>query len=109
MVDYVGKVKELIKGHKYFQLTANWCPDCLYANSVWKRYGVEDKIHSFEIGPMPNNEREKWRQAFQKVTGSRNLPTVLVDGKFWATESELHRFEAAGTLKDELKKINLLS
>lgn len=109
MVDYVSKVKELIKGHQFFQLTASWCPDCVYANSVWKRFGVEDKIQMFDIGALSQSEREQWRQAFQKVTGSRNLPTVLVNGKFWATESELHRFEAAGTLKEELKKINLLS
>lgn len=108
MVDYVGKVKQLISGHKFLQFTANWCPDCVYANSLWKRYGVESKIHLFDVGPMANNEREQWRQAFQQVTGSRNLPTVLVDGKFWATESELHAFERKGTLKQELEKVGLL-
>ncbi|CCE92406.1 glutathione-disulfide reductase GRX8 TDEL_0E01630 [Torulaspora delbrueckii] len=108
MVDYVGKVKQLIASHQFLQFTANWCPDCIYANSIWKRFGVQSKIHMFEVGPMSNNEREQYRKAFQEVTGSRNLPTVVVNGKFWATESELHRFEAKGTLKEELQKIGLL-
>ena len=40
----------------------------------------------FEVGSMSNNEREKYRKAFQEVTGSRNLPTVVVNGELWATE-----------------------
>lgn len=108
MVDYVSKVKQLITSHQFLQFTANWCPDCVYANSLWKRYGVENKIHLFDVGPMANDEREQWRKAFQKVTGSRNLPTVVVNGKFWATESELHAFESKDILKEELQKIGLL-
>lgn len=102
------QVQKLVGSAKYFQLSASWCPDCQYANSVWARYNVQDKIKVFDIGSLPKKEQEAWRVAFQKVTGSRNLPTIYVDGKFWATESELHRHENKKQLEAELKKIGLL-
>ena len=52
--------------------------------------------------------RKNGETAFQKVVGNRNLPTIVVNGKFWGTESQLHRFEAKGTLEEELTKIGLL-
>ncbi|CAI4048294.1 hypothetical protein SUVZ_12G3900 [Saccharomyces uvarum] len=108
MSTFVAKAEEMIKSHQYFQLSASWCPDCVYANSVWDKFNVKNKVFVFDIGSLPRTEQEKWRVAFQKVVGSRNLPTVVVNGKFWATESQLHRFENKGTLKEELTKIGLL-
>lgn len=108
MVDYVSKVKDLVKAHKFLQFSASWCPDCVYANSIWKKFGVENKIHIFDIGSLPASEQQQWRNAFQVATGSRNLPTIIVNGSFWGTESELHRFESKGTLQQELTKIGIL-
>ena len=51
-----------------------------------QRYGAQSNSNMFEVGSMSNNEREKYRKAFQEVTGSRNLPTVVVNGELWATE-----------------------
>lgn len=101
-------VQKLIKGSKFFQFSASWCPDCQYANSVWQRYDVKDKVTVFDIGSLAKPEQEAWRVAFQKETGSRNLPTIFVDGKIWGTEKELHRFDNSKTLETELKKIGLL-
>ncbi|AJV60311.1 ADE_G0037860.mRNA.1.CDS.1 [Saccharomyces cerevisiae] len=108
MSAFVTKAEEMIKSHPYFQLSASWCPDCVFANSIWNKLNVQDKVFVFDIGSLPRNEQEKWRIAFQKVVGSRNLPTIVVNGKFWGTESQLHRFEAKGTLEEELTKIGLL-
>lgn len=102
------KVFELLKSHKFLQFSANWCPDCNYANSVWRKLGVENKIHIFDIGSFPKAEQEQWRTAFQQITGSRNLPSIYYNGAFWGTESQLHAFENNGTLKAELKNIGLL-
>lgn len=56
----------------------------------------------FKVDTMSNNKREQYRKAFQEITGSRNLLTMVVSGNFWATEYELHRFEI---LKEELQRL----
>lgn len=108
MSAYVPKVIELLKAHKYVQFSASWCPDCAYANSVWKKLGIDDKIYVFDIGSMPTAEQQQWRAAFMQATGSRNLPTIYVNGRIWGTESQLHSYENSGTLKQELNKIGLI-
>ncbi|CCE61767.1 hypothetical protein TPHA_0B00950 [Tetrapisispora phaffii CBS 4417] len=108
MSDFDGKVKELITSSEFFQFSASWCPDCVYANSIWTKFHVSDKVTIFDIGSLPKEEQEQWRQAFQRVTGSRNLPTIFVNGVIWGTESELHKFENNGSIQQELEKINLL-
>lgn len=59
----------------------------------------------FKVDTMSNNKREQYRKAFQEITGSRNLLTMVVSGNFWATEYELHRFEAKEILKEELQRL----
>ena len=39
------------------------------------------------------------------MTGVRNLPTIVVDGKVWGTETRLHEVEDNGSLSDELTKM----
>ncbi|CEP60456.1 glutathione-disulfide reductase GRX8 LALA0_S01e11298g [Lachancea lanzarotensis] len=108
MSEYVNEAKEVISSQKFVQLSANYCPDCVYANSIWKKFGVLDKILLFEIGAFDRATQLKYRDAFEQVAGIRNLPTIFVNGKVWGTERELHRFEKNGTLSEELKKIGLL-
>ncbi|SCU84462.1 LAFA_0D10088g1_1 [Lachancea sp. 'fantastica'] len=108
MSEYVNEVKEVIASQKVVQLTANWCPDCVYANSVWKKFGVSQKVLLFEIGGFDRTTQQKFRDAFEQVAGIRNLPTIFVNGKVWGTERELRKFEKKGTLENELKKIGLL-
>lgn len=108
MSQYVAEARQIIKAHKYVMLTANWCPDCVYANSVWKKYGVLGKVSQFEVGAFDRSKLNKYRDAFAEVAGIRNLPTIFVDGKVWGTETELHKFERQGTLEAELRKIGLL-
>lgn len=67
MSAFVTKAEEMIKSHPYFQLSASWCPDCVYANSIWNKLNVQDKVFVFDIGSLPRNEQEKWRIAFQKL------------------------------------------
>lgn len=110
MSDVTSAARALIAEHRFFQLSANWCPDCVYANALWERLGVKDKIHVFDIGDMPKPEQESWRGAFLEIVGSRNLPTIVIDGKFWGTETRLHELENKGddALKGELKLVGLL-
>ncbi|CDO92408.1 unnamed protein product [Kluyveromyces dobzhanskii CBS 2104] len=110
MSKYIAIAREVVSSHRFVQLSAGWCPDCVYSNSIWKKYGVTDKIFNYDIAEVTNS-RSEWneiRDSFQKATGSRNLPTLYVDGKVWGTEAELHKFERNGTLKKELQKIGLL-
>ncbi|EDO14582.1 hypothetical protein Kpol_337p4 [Vanderwaltozyma polyspora DSM 70294] len=109
MSDYNTKAKEIINSHQFVQFSANWCPDCVYANSVWSKFGVSDKVHVFDIGNLSKDEQAQWRDAFESVSKIRNLPTIFVNGKAWGTESELHKYESKGTLKDELSKIGLIN
>ncbi|SCW01771.1 LAFE_0E06898g1_1 [Lachancea fermentati] len=109
MSQYVTKAKQIISSHKFVQLTASWCPDCVYAKSVWNKYGVTDKVYFFEISGFSRDEQAKYRDAFHQVCGVRNLPTIFVDGSVWGTERELHKFERSGKLEEELKRIGLLN
>ncbi|SCV05909.1 LANO_0H17854g1_1 [Lachancea nothofagi CBS 11611] len=108
MSQYAAEVKQIIKSQKFVQLTANYCPDCVYANNIWQKFGVLNKILQFEIGGFDRATQQKYRDAFEQVTGSRNLPTIFVDGKVWGTEHDLHKYERKGTLQAELKKIGLI-
>lgn len=110
MSKYLAIANELVSSHKFVQLSASWCPDCVYSNNIWKKFGVTDKIYNYDIAAVTDS-RSEWneiRDAFLKATGSRNLPTLYVDGKVWGTEADLHRFEENGTLQQELQKIGLL-
>ncbi|CAL9729894.1 glutaredoxin-8 [Monosporozyma unispora] len=107
-LDIEKTLKDLISTNKYFQFSADWCPDCQYANSIWTKYDLTHKLFIFDIGSFSKPDQEKWRATFQTITGTRNLPTILVDGKIWGTEKELHEHEDNGTLEDELKKLGLL-
>lgn len=104
-MDYTQQAKEMISAHRLFQFSANWCPDCDYALSIWNKFNVRDQIHVFDIGSMDKDIQSKWRDAFQEVTGIRNLPTIVVDGKVWGTESKLHEVEDNGTLQSELTQM----
>lgn len=104
----VPEVLDLLKSHKFLQFSASWCPDCRYANSVWRKLGIENKIYVFDIASFPRPTQEQWRVAFQEATGSRNLPSIYYNGSLWGTESRLHALEKNGTLTDELKKLGLL-
>lgn len=107
-MSHVKEVKLLLDKHKFVQFSANWCPDCQYVNRVWNRYDVQEKVKVFEIGNMSKDEQESWRISFQEVTGSRNLPSIFVNGELWATETEIHKFEDSNELETEFKKIGLL-
>ncbi|SMN22659.1 similar to Saccharomyces cerevisiae YLR364W GRX8 Glutaredoxin that employs a dithiol mechanism of catalysis [Maudiozyma saulgeensis] len=107
-MSHVEEVKLLLEEHKFIQFSANWCPDCQYANRILNRYDVQEKVKIFEIGNMSKDEQESWRISFQQVTGSRNLPSIFVNGKLWGTEVELHRYEDSNQLEKEFKNIGLL-
>lgn len=109
MSEYEEKARELVSQHKYLQLSASWCPDCVYANGVWERLGLQQQIVVFDIAQEAKDKQEEgaWRDGFERATGSRNLPTLYVDGQVWGTERELHALEDAGTLRAELAKIGL--
>ena len=102
------QLRDLIKANKYFQFSASWCPDCKYANSIWNRYNVLSKIKVFDIATYSQADQESLRSAFKNITGTRNLPTLVVNGVVWGTERELHAHEDAGTLESALRSIGLL-
>ncbi|CAB4257280.1 similar to Saccharomyces cerevisiae YLR364W GRX8 Glutaredoxin that employs a dithiol mechanism of catalysis [Maudiozyma barnettii] len=107
-MSHIKEVELLLDEHKFVQFSANWCPDCQYANRIWNRYNVQEKVKVVEIGNLSKDEQESWRISFQQVTGSRNLPSIYVNGKLWGTESELRNYEDNNQLEEEFKKIGLL-
>ncbi|CCC72104.1 hypothetical protein NCAS_0J01250 [Naumovozyma castellii] len=106
---YEAEARQLISSNKFFQLSANWCPDCVYSLSIWDKFKCRSKIKIFDIGNLSKDEQESWRSAFLTVSGSRNLPTIFVDGSVWGTETKLHELEGKGLLKQELTKIGLIA
>ncbi|CCF56052.1 hypothetical protein KAFR_0A06170 [Kazachstania africana CBS 2517] len=108
VADYELKAKELISSNKFFQLIANWCPDCQYTNSILTKFDVLQRFKTLDIGDLPKDEQETWRVAFKNVTGSRNLPTIFIDGRIWATETEIHNCEDGNVLPAKFKEAGLL-
>ncbi|CCD27093.1 glutathione-disulfide reductase GRX8 NDAI_0J02010 [Naumovozyma dairenensis CBS 421] len=106
--EYITKAKELIDSNKYFQFSANWCKDCVYTLSVWDKYNIRSKFKIFDIGDLSKEEQTEWRNAFEEVTGIRNLPTIIVDGEVWGTETKLHELEDMNQLEFELKRLGLV-
>ncbi|KAL3232595.1 hypothetical protein RNJ44_04511 [Nakaseomyces bracarensis] len=104
-MNYTEEAKNMINSHKLFQFSANWCPDCDYALSIWKKFNVQDQIHVFDIGFMDKDIQAKWRDAFQEVTGVRNLPTIVSNGTVWGTETRLHEVENSGLLEKALPEM----
>lgn len=109
MSQYIEKAQSILRAHRFVQLTAGWCPDCVYANSIWKKYGVLDKVYLFDISKLPTREEgNAYRDAFHEISGIRWLPTIFVNGTKWGTEADLRRLDKEGKLVDELKKVGLL-
>lgn len=106
-MQYDSKVRQLISEHRFLQFSANWCPDCRYTQSQFDRVGVSDQIYLFDIGDLSQEEQLAWRDAFERETGIRNLPTIIVDGQVWGTESRIHELEESGKLEDALKELGL--
>ncbi|KAL6944743.1 hypothetical protein ACO0RG_001490 [Hanseniaspora osmophila] len=103
--------RDLVSKNKFFQLTAAWCPDCVYTYRIYDKFGIKSKFAFFDVADLDRRSREyqEYRDAFTKVAGGvTNLPTVFVNGKFWATEAEFLKWEKNGTLEQEFKKVGLL-
>ncbi|CCK72289.1 glutathione-disulfide reductase GRX8 KNAG_0J02080 [Huiozyma naganishii CBS 8797] len=107
-IDHSGMTRDIVARPGVVQFSADWCPDCQYVNSIWTKFDLLEKVFIFDIGSYSKVDQEMWRANFQEVTGSRNLPTIFVDGKIWATEKEIHDWEDNGILEDKLKIIGLL-
>ena len=104
------EVAELLKNNKFVQLNASWCPDCVYTQSVFRKYDVIDKVKFFEIGHFARGtpDFENYYLAFQEAANKKNLPLIFVDGKFIATEHTFHDWENSKTLEQNFKSLGLL-
>lgn len=107
-LDMKQTLTDLINSNKYFQFSRDTCPDCIYVNGIWTKFDLTEKLFIFDIGSFTKDVQEQWRVAFEELTGGRNLPTIMIDGKFWATEKEIHEFEDSNKLEEQLKSIKLL-
>lgn len=67
MSAFVTKAEEMIKSHPYFQLSASWCPDCVYANSIWNKLNVQDKVFVFDIGSLQETNRKNGELRSKKL------------------------------------------
>mgnify|MGYP003365775372 FL=1 len=104
------EVAEILKNNRFVQLNASWCPDCVYTQSVFRKYDVIDKVKFFEIGKYSRGtpDFENYYLAFQEAANKKNLPLIFVDGKFVATEHTFHDWENSKTLEQQFKNLGLL-
>lgn len=104
------EVTQILKNHKFVQLSANWCPDCVYTKNIFQKHGVYDKFYFFEIGNYTRGTKDfdNYYLAFQEAANKKNLPLIFVDGKFVATEHTFHDWENSKTLEQQFKNLGLL-
>ncbi|OBA29199.1 hypothetical protein HANVADRAFT_20400 [Hanseniaspora valbyensis NRRL Y-1626] len=104
------EVTQILKNHKFVQLSASWCPDCVYTKNIFQKHGVYDKFYFFEIGNYNRGTKDfdNYYLAFQEAAKKKNLPLIFADGKFIGTEHTIHDWENKGTLEKEFKNLGLL-
>ncbi|CCH58612.1 hypothetical protein TBLA_0A08230 [Henningerozyma blattae CBS 6284] len=108
-MDFEKLLTQSIQEHKYWQFNAEWCKDCKYSKRVYEKMNIpQDKIYFFEISGYSKKEQSECRAALKKIIGTGNLPSIMIDGKLWGTEKELHELEDKGELQEEFVRIGLL-
>lgn len=102
------KALEYISSNKYFMISKSWCPDCHYAEAIWKKYGVSDKVTILELDKIDPKEAEALEKAFTEISGRKWVPTIWFNGERFGTEQDLKKLESLDQTEEEFKKAGLL-
>jgi glutaredoxin 3 len=102
------KALEYIMNNRFFMISKSWCPDCHYAEAIWKKYGVSDKVEILELDKMDPKEANELEKAFTAIAGRKWVPTIWFDGERFGTEQTLKELESLDKTEEEFKKAGLL-
>lgn len=104
-----ARVQQYLTTNKAFMLSMSWCPDCQYADGIWAKYGVADKVTVLELDKMEDQEAAKELQdAFFATVDRRWFPTIWFNGAKFGDEATLKELEKEGKTEEALKKAGLL-
>jgi glutaredoxin 3 len=102
------KALEYITKNRFFMISKSWCPDCHYAEAIWKKYGVSDKVEILELDKMDPKEANELEKSFTAIAGRKWVPTIWFNGERFGTEQTLKELESLDKTEEEFKKAGLL-
>ncbi len=103
------KAQAFIDSNKYFMISKSWCPDCVYAENIWKKYGVSSKVEILELDKLADQkEALELEKAFTEIAGRKWVPTIWFNGSRFGTEQDLKRLESEDATEKEFKNAGLL-
>ncbi|KAG7660347.1 uncharacterized protein J8A68_006144 [[Candida] subhashii] len=105
---YIQKAEDYINTHPYLMLAKSWCPDCQYANKIWERFDVSDKVHTIELDKIPDQEEAaELEKAFIEIVG-KGVPKLFFNGKNFGTDADLKKWESEDKLEEIFKQEKLI-
>lgn len=105
----IKRATQLIEENQFLMLSKSWCPDCHYTYSIWKKYGVFDKIKIIELDKFENQkEALDLELAFTKISGRKWVPTIFFNKQRFGTEEDLKKLESLDQTEQVFRKAGLL-
>jgi len=71
-------VDEMLQKHKVVVISKTYCPFCVKAKDVLKKYDIDDIVIE-EI--ESRDDMNQIQDYCKKITGARSVPRVFIDGK----------------------------
>lgn len=103
-----SKAQAYIDKNKFFMISKSWCPDCHYAEAIFKKYGVLSKVEILELDKIDPKQAAELEKAFTAIAGRKWVPTIWFNGETFGTEQTLKQFESLDKTEEEFKKAGLL-
>ncbi|CAF0889268.1 unnamed protein product [Brachionus calyciflorus] len=92
--------EEQIKSHKVVVFSKTYCPYCVKAKNVLKKYDIKDIV----IIELDNrDDADQMQDYFARVTGARTVPRVFINGKCIGGGDDTARLDSNGQLKELLQ------
>jgi len=106
---YLKRAQAFIDKNRFFMISKSWCPDCVYTENIWKKYGVSSKVEILELDKMPDQkDAAELEKAFTEIAGRKWVPTIWFNGSRFGTEQDLKRLESQDATEKEFKSAGLL-
>lgn len=103
------RAQAYIDSNKFFMISKSWCPDCHYAEAIWKKYGVTSKVEILELDKLPDQkDAVELEKAFTQIAGRKWVPTIWFNGERFGTEQDLKRLESQDATEEAFKSAKLL-
>ncbi|CEP22405.1 GRX8 [Cyberlindnera jadinii] len=103
------KAIDYVKSNRFFMISKSWCPDCHYAQAIWKKYGVSSKVTVLELDKLEDQKKAtELEKEFTALSGRKWVPTIWFNGEVFGTEQTLKQLESLDQTEEVFKKAGLL-